>query len=69
MYISIFDTCSHTLSFQRDRWWANVDICTLCTQKLCTYCSTVLDLVCILGICFCLSQTWCLFLLLPCEKL
>lgn len=40
-------------------------------SELCTYCSTVLDLVCIHNICFCSSQTWCLFLLLPftCEKL
>lgn len=47
------------------------DNCTLCTQILCTYCSTVLDQVCILNICFRSSQTWCLFLLLPftCEKL
>ena len=47
------------------------DNCRLSTQRPCTYCSTVLDLVCVLNICFCSSQTWCLFLPLPftCEKL
>lgn len=45
------------------------DVCHV--LRNCTYCSTVLDLVCILDICLCSSQTWCLFLLLPftCEKL
>lgn len=46
MYISIFDTCfSHSCPSGGMEGGQRVDNCTSCTQKLCTYCSTVLDLV------------------------